>query len=1616
MIRIRRRGRVLALATSLSIVVFSVSTLAAMGAGEISGSVFHDVVGDGLNDGGVGSISNPGLAGATVHVYHDDGSTPGSPDATDSELATSPVTTGSDGTFEVDSLADGDYWIAVDSTSFGLAGTWAEQTWGPIGSVPATASWASTGPRYGGRDALASDDASSGLTGAEHIAFVTISGAEVEGLDFGFSFNVVTRTGAGDGEDHHADPARTVQGSLRQFLTNANAIPGGNSMRFVPITSANAADVGAVHRIVVTTPLPAITGDGTIVDGTAYSTSGAASDLNPGVLSSPAASVGVDALPTPSTPRPDLELVGSGPGVGLHVDSATGAVIRGVTLRGFTTAAIALTDADAALIEHNAIGGFADPGAGSRNGIGIELTNGTGGTITSNSVAHNGSVGINVPDGGSGWSITNNDIDGNGLDNDWADQVRLVGGADFSISGNHIRNGRQIGIEIRVGVGALAVDNNTVEGNGTGGTEIAGIRNINQAAQSMTVSNNVVVDNAGPGLLISRDGAGATPPSLMTITGNRFGANGGLAIDLTTSSAGRVTGDGPNPLSAGGCGTGSEANAGVDRPTITGAYAPGPYVRITGTGCPGATIDFYYATADASDTYSGISYGEPTTWIGSATVAGDGTIDAFLSAGPAVGDTVTALSTDTSGNTSEPAANVVVAPANIPVVSLQGSDPLAVEAGGPYADPGATATDVEDGDLTGAIVVSDPVDEDALGSYSVAYDVTDSDGFPAVTVTRSVVVADTQPPTIILNGPAAQTVEGAIPYADPGATATDAFEGDLTGSIVTTGSVDPWVLGPQIIGYGVADSSGNSANSARTVTVVDTTAPTLTVHGSLNPVVTQNSVYVDAGADAIDTVEGDLTAAITVTGSVNTAVRGTYPLAFDVADSSGNAAPTVLRNVLVADPNPPIITVTGLSPITSEAFDAYVDPGATAQDTEDGDLTSQIVVTNPVDIQVPGTYTVGYRVEDDSGNQATATRTVRIVDTTGPVIELAGDTSMSLPAGHEFIDPGASATDRVDGPAPVTVIGTVDTSVPNTATLIYTATDAAGNTTSAQRTVEVLTNHAPDVAGETYRLDQGDTISIAAPGLLTNDVDPEGEHLTVSLVGPPEAGVVSLTPDGAFTYRHSGDRDPTDSFTYEVRDPYGNVGSAEVSLVIHLDNRAPVVGTDFVDTSEDLPVTFDPTENDSDPDGDAISVVSVGGADDGAITFDGNQLTFTPAFNWHGTLSLTYTVSDGFDTTSGTVQVNVGAVNDPPVPVGDHYMMESWDTLSLRVLDNDFDPEHDSITLVGVSTARHGTAQHAGSTIHYSPSVGYWGVDEFTYTIEDEHGATAAATVTISVSRPEWVEAAVVNGGGALLAAGPDGIQSGPSRIDPAPPAEAIVLFVGAFLQQLLAQSVHLALLLLSLLWFVLFGYSQWRRAASKGKRYAVVLLDREDRLEVFSEPGGSECMQRLDAAERRLLSAGRPRKVHGQTWIPIETANGTGWVDGNFVTEDAARSTFERDVTRNGIVAKLRSALSEGRQPSVSRRGALDPESLARTADPAELLSGVEAHLVAEAISDPAAEILIDELHAPDSLRPAQLRNFHWITVISGDQTWHLFFEYHRDTPALVTIRREGAPLPRSD
>ncbi|MCA1900606.1 MAG: DUF5011 domain-containing protein, partial [Candidatus Hydrogenedens sp.] len=393
-----------------------------------------------------------------------------------------------------------------------------------------------------------------------------------------------------------------------------------------------------------------------------------------------------------------------------------------------------------------------------------------------------------------------------------------------------------------------------------------------------------------------------------------------------------------------------------------------------------------------------------------------------------------------------------------PVITLNGESEITIECGTEYLDEGATATDVPDGVLTEQIEVTNNVDTAEPGDYTVDYSVTDSSN-NTTTAQRIVHVVDTTKPVITLNGANPLIVECKDTFTDPGATAVDSCDTNVT--VNTSGTVNTNVVGDYTLTYTATDASGNSADPVtRIVRVLDTTKPVITLVGP-NPYYLEcHSVYLDPGATASDACQGTVPVTNDAATVVNANEPGDYEVTYTATDASGNTA-TTTRIVQVRDSQSPIVTIVGADPLTVQCGSVFNDPGATANDACDGILA--VVASGNVNTNQVGSYTVTYTATDRAGKTGTATRTVNVVDTVAPQVTLVGGDEITHECGLEFTDPGATATDNCDTTLEVVISGWIYSDVVGDYTLIYTATDDANNSGSATRTIHVVDTTGPEI-------------------------------------------------------------------------------------------------------------------------------------------------------------------------------------------------------------------------------------------------------------------------------------------------------------------------------------------------------------------------------------------------------------------------------------------------------------------------------------------------------------------------------------------------------------------------
>ena len=236
-----------------------------------------------------------------------------------------------------------------------------------------------------------------------------------------------------------------------------------------------------------------------------------------------------------------------------------------------------------------------------------------------------------------------------------------------------------------------------------------------------------------------------------------------------------------------------------------------------------------------------------------------------------------------------------------------------------YVDAGATAKDLISGDVSDLISVENLVDTSRIGTYEVHYTAVDTAGNVGELVKRVVVVKDLVSPVIELVGASEVIALEGSEYIDLGAIATDDLDGDVTEFIEVISDVDTSKPGRYTVRFNVGDSRGNiSPEIVRDVVVRDST-PCLTLLGNAVVTIEAGDVYLDSGAEALDTVDGDVTDRIVVKLPENLTKPGSYVVTYNVSDLSDNRASQLVRQVVVRDTISPLLQLRGNSYVLVEA-------------------------------------------------------------------------------------------------------------------------------------------------------------------------------------------------------------------------------------------------------------------------------------------------------------------------------------------------------------------------------------------------------------------------------------------------------------------------------------------------------------------------------------------------------------------------------------------------------------------------------------------------------------------------------------------------------------------------
>jgi gliding motility-associated-like protein len=579
-------------------------------------------------------------------------------------------------------------------------------------------------------------------------------------------------------------------------------------------------------------------------------------------------------------------------------------------------------------------------------------------------------------------------------------------------------------------------------------------------------------------------------------------------------------------------------------------------------------------------------------------------------------------------------------------------------------------------------------------------------------------------------------------------TATDDGEGALTATQTFTIVVTPVNDAPTITSTAVTEATEDVAYTYE-ITTEDIDGDLVTVSATGLPswlTLTDNTL---SGTPT----EGEAGSEITITATDDGEGALTATQTFTIVVTPVNDAPT--------------ITSTAVTEATEDVAYTYE---ITTEDI-DGDLVTVSATGLPswltlTDNTLSGTPTEGeagseitITATDDGEGALTATQTFTIVVTpvNDALVAVADIATVSEDAATTSIDVIANDTSEEEDTLTLTLvntsgIGTVSINLDGvsvdytpsadfngTEVITYTVSDGTDTATGTLTVTVTPVNDAPVAIADTATVSE-DTATTSIE-VIANDTDVDsGDILSLTSVSTSGTGIVSINSDGfSVDYTPSANFNGTEVITYTISDGT-DTATGTLTVTVTPVNDAPVAIADTATVSEDSATTsIDVIANDTDEEEDTLTLtlVNTSGIGTVSINLDGVSVDYTPSADFNGTEVITYTVSDGTDTASGTLTVTVTPVNDAPVAIADTATVsEDTATTSIEVIANDTDVDSgDILSLTSVSTSGTGivSINSDGFSVDYTPSANFNGTEVITYTVSDGTD-TATGTLTVTVT------------------------------------------------------------------------------------------------------------------------------------------------------------------------------------------------------------------------------------------------------------------------------------------
>ncbi len=611
-------------------------------------------------------------------------------------------------------------------------------------------------------------------------------------------------------------------------------------------------------------------------------------------------------------------------------------------------------------------------------------------------------------------------------------------------------------------------------------------------------------------------------------------------------------------------------------------------------------------------------------------------------------------------------------------------------------------------------------------------------------------------------------------------------------------------VGADAFSYRANDGVANSATATVTLTIdpPPNSAPialsdsysirknaTLTVNTASGVLANDTDADANALTASLVTSPAHGTVTLNANGSFTYAPAASYTgsdtFGYRANDGTTNSA-TAIVTIAITNTSP-IARVNSYTTTKNTPLNVAVALGVLADDTDaDGDSLTATIVASPthgtISLNANGsllyTPTVGYSGSDSFGyrasdGSATSNATVTItVMNTAPTAQadayiIAKNTTLSVAANSGLLVNDADANGDsltavlVTSPTHGILTLNADGSFLYTPAANYTGSDtftyraSDGSATANAAVAITVLNTTPVAQGDSYVTTMNNALTAAAPGVLANDTDANGDSLTASVVNSPSHGSVTLNANGSFLYTPVAGFTGTDTFSYRASDGSAFSATALVAITVSAaphTNSPPISQPDAYVTVRNVTLNVSSASgvlrNDLDIDGDSLGATLMTSPSHGTVTLDeAGGFSYTPATGFIGVDTFEYLANDGNAVSPATVTIAIVAappVNVPPSTLTDSYttikntaLNRSW---AFGVLANDLDADGDALEVVLMSAPLHGTVNlNSDGAFVYTPAIDFVGADRFEYVAYDGIEISAETTVNISVTQPDPV-------------------------------------------------------------------------------------------------------------------------------------------------------------------------------------------------------------------------------------------------------------------------------------